>query len=835
MPGDSVWVSTALFLGANAAWYYFHHDDPDAQNQQQQPPRSSSSNYKNRSFGNSCSRNSNEQTSWPRQPAATENDHDDDDDHYFQRRLEHRLSFPRYVDAATSTQKNYHSSDTNAHPIYPPPRTHSTSLTTDDDDNDNDETETDALQDTTRSALTINSSKYSVDFYPKHTNWQHFECFENSEVENAVQNTQDNSVPPTTTTTPLKNLFVREISSSEQRPKDHEHDSHTAPYQQHDSTNNPLDSAVEDTVQPGSMTLTRETKQGQGAIYISLEGERTAHSQHGTTTASHHDQRNEQDASSAPLFWTKQPDVQDGDDDGVSSMDDEDYMVGQDHASSSRHSLTLPVILSERQIHNNPTHQQHNPNNHSPRGDYDLLNSSSRPNSAHESSYLLDESENDGGDDQTDPGRTAFQSAARASKRYSSRQAQDSSPTKPRAKLNHRHSLSTSIPHVLSRSLQSLLGGSSSQAEDAAPMPPTETNGSSPRLPPPPSNSKRRMPPRSTSAPLTMTPRNVSNGRRPSSSASARVVRANYNARIMPAKVILLRHGQSMGNLDETLYSKLADNAIPLTELGWKQARAAGEQLKREVEGSSDVHFIVSPYVRTVETFHGIAAAWCDPEGPEFQQITDPLLRRKAWYARLVDMGLSWAEDPRIREQDFGNLQDPAKIKQSKKERNHFGAFYYRFAHGESAADVFDRISTFLDSLWRSFDVHPSRHFVLVTHGIAIRVLLARYFRYTIDQFHMLSNPRNCEMICLSHDGRGRLEMSGRHELEMIPRDHENQQDDSPSNENNATTHDDFILRYKFQKRLRVLPPSFVRKVNIRISYSETNETEKDEHYGDHE
>ena len=77
--------------------------------------------------------------------------------------------------------------------------------------------------------------------------------------------------------------------------------------------------------------------------------------------------------------------------------------------------------------------------------------------------------------------------------------------------------------------------------------------------------------------------------------------------------------------------------------------------------------------------------------------------------------------------------------------------------------------------------------------------------------------------------------MSGRHELEMIPRDHENQQDDSPSNENNATTHDDFILRYKFQKRLRVLPPSFVRKVNIRISYSETNETEKDEHYGDHE
>lgn len=28
-----------------------------------------------------------------------------------------------------------------------------------------------------------------------------------------------------------------------------------------------------------------------------------------------------------------------------------------------------------------------------------------------------------------------------------------------------------------------------------------------------------------------------------------------------------------------------------------------------------------------------------------------------------------------------------------------------------------------------------------MTHGISIRVILARYFRYTIDQFHLLANP----------------------------------------------------------------------------------------------
>jgi hypothetical protein len=44
---------------------------------------------------------------------------------------------------------------------------------------------------------------------------------------------------------------------------------------------------------------------------------------------------------------------------------------------------------------------------------------------------------------------------------------------------------------------------------------------------------------------------------------------------------------------------------------------------------------------------------------------------------------------------------------------------------------------------------------VIVTHGISVRVLLMRYFRYSIDQFNMLANPRNCEMIILGHDGQG--------------------------------------------------------------------------------
>ena len=84
-----------------------------------------------------------------------------------------------------------------------------------------------------------------------------------------------------------------------------------------------------------------------------------------------------------------------------------------------------------------------------------------------------------------------------------------------------------------------------------------------------------------------------------------------------------------------------------------------------------------------------------------------------------MEMGLTWHEDPRIREQDceallsfllvlfvvillrdclnllhfcyrlsVGNYQDPQVIKKAKSERHKFGSFYYRFPHGESGSDV---------------------------------------------------------------------------------------------------------------------------------------------------
>jgi broad specificity phosphatase PhoE len=283
-----------------------------------------------------------------------------------------------------------------------------------------------------------------------------------------------------------------------------------------------------------------------------------------------------------------------------------------------------------------------------------------------------------------------------------------------------------------------------------------------------------------------------------------RRLRAEYNARIMPKKLVLVRHGQSMGNINEVLYSTTPDNSMPLTDLGWEQARSAGKVLREKILASGEsVHFIVSPYVRTVETFHGLVSAWCDPSSEEFASISNHDEKVKAWYHRLMEMGLTWNEDSRLREQDFGNYQNPEVIRRAKEERWRFGAFYYRFPHGESASDVFDRVSTFLDSLWRSFEMNKSSNYVLVTHGIVLRVFLARYFRYTIDQFNTLANPKNCEMVVLGPSGNGKLDLEGRCALDI---------------EEDPETKEPQVTGYKFHKRLRILPKCAIRKVKIRIA-----------------
>ena len=135
---------------------------------------------------------------------------------------------------------------------------------------------------------------------------------------------------------------------------------------------------------------------------------------------------------------------------------------------------------------------------------------------------------------------------------------------------------------------------------------------------------------------------------------------------LAPRRVILLRHGESEGNADHTLYRTVPDNAIELTDRGSEQARAAGERIRKLV-GNESVYFFCSPFERTLQTLRNVRDALDDPE---------------QWITHV---------EPRIREQEFGNLQGD-DFQASRDEQKRVGRFWYRFPSGESGCDVYDRV-----------------------------------------------------------------------------------------------------------------------------------------------
>ena len=73
-------------------------------------------------------------------------------------------------------------------------------------------------------------------------------------------------------------------------------------------------------------------------------------------------------------------------------------------------------------------------------------------------------------------------------------------------------------------------------------------------------------------------------------------------ARCLPRRIFVLRHGESEGNVDESMYSRVADPEISLTERGVAQAEDAGRQIRARCEadgGAYRVFFYFSPYART--------------------------------------------------------------------------------------------------------------------------------------------------------------------------------------------------------------------------------------------
>ncbi|KAK9454405.1 histidine phosphatase superfamily [Dipodascopsis uninucleata] len=200
-----------------------------------------------------------------------------------------------------------------------------------------------------------------------------------------------------------------------------------------------------------------------------------------------------------------------------------------------------------------------------------------------------------------------------------------------------------------------------------------------------------------------------------------------------PRLIILVRHGESESNCDKSINRYIPNHKVSLTDRGHEQAKQAGKNLRDVLLPGENVLIYTSPYRRTRETTQGIVSQL---DGVDYRVY----------------------EEPRLREQDFGNFQfEEDEMAKIWKERALYGHFFYRIPNGESAADVYDRCAGFNETLFRQFSSEKFANvLVLVTHGLMTRVFLMKWYRWTVEQFENLKNINYCEFVIMELQENGR-------------------------------------------------------------------------------
>lgn len=206
------------------------------------------------------------------------------------------------------------------------------------------------------------------------------------------------------------------------------------------------------------------------------------------------------------------------------------------------------------------------------------------------------------------------------------------------------------------------------------------------------------------------------------------------------ARIFLIRHGESLGNVDPTVYAKLHDFRVPLTPRGREQAEQAGTFLRTYFNERADIknnllRIFYSPFKRTVET-------------------KDHFI--KTFGLEHIETA---REDYLLREQDFGLFSDipdektqkkkfPEEFKKYAATRKHSGKFYARPPMGESRADVAHRVRTFRETIMRDLD-NGREDILIVAHGVTNRAFLMNFLHLDVEWFEKEPNPNNCEITMI--------------------------------------------------------------------------------------
>ncbi|MCC6388343.1 MAG: histidine phosphatase family protein [Dehalococcoidia bacterium] len=198
----------------------------------------------------------------------------------------------------------------------------------------------------------------------------------------------------------------------------------------------------------------------------------------------------------------------------------------------------------------------------------------------------------------------------------------------------------------------------------------------------------------------------------------------------MPTRVIVLRHGQTYGTIEQLF---CGHSETDLTPLGIEQARAAGRRLAAEsLDGA--VASDLSRARKTAEYALGEAAA-------------APTL----------------AIDPRLREMHYGDWEAHPAETLAERYRDHMREFFACRQHapnGESFPAIRERMAAAFHDAVRA---HEGGTVLLVTHGNAIMALVAELLRMPLEST-WATHFDNCSLTRFTVAKSGRVTLTASNE-----------------------------------------------------------------------
>ena len=211
-------------------------------------------------------------------------------------------------------------------------------------------------------------------------------------------------------------------------------------------------------------------------------------------------------------------------------------------------------------------------------------------------------------------------------------------------------------------------------------------------------------------------------------------------------RILLVRHGESLGNVDPSIHATIADHAVPLSERGREQAREVGKTIARYYEKTlgderPHVRLWVSPYRRTRETADEIAAH----AAPWITDRVEHILLCEQQFG-LFD-GVPEDELPKRFPQQFEYYDMQCRFG---------GKFWARMPQGESRFDVAKRIHQAFGTFHRDVEDHDIRELIVICHGVTLRAFVMMWCHLSPEWFEAEPNPANCAVRVIdTRDDRG--------------------------------------------------------------------------------